>query len=307
MVKEERLKSRILVVGASGMLGHALFHALWATGKYDVHGTVRNLKSGISAFFPPGGGRVHEGVDVHEYDTVENVIETLRPNYVLNCVGVIKQLDASNVPVESIYVNSLLPHRLAKSCSALNAKLIHFSTDCVFSGDSGGYKEDDLPDATDLYGRSKLLGEVNYGGHLTLRTSILGHELATCHSLIDWFLNQQGKVKGFRKAIFSGLPTVEIARVLDKHVFEQAIVSGLLHLSAEPINKYDLLCLVRNVYGKQIEIEAVDDVMIDRSLDSEKFRRLTKYSPPSWPELIRRMHHDYKAYYEAKKTLKEKA
>ena len=288
---------RILVVGASGMLGYSLFRELAATGKHEVHGTVRAISGSQRAYFPVKNGSIHEGVDVHDFTSLEHVVESFSPNVVINCVGVIKQLSASKVPIESVSINSLLPHKLAETCTRNQAKLIHFSTDCVFSGAIGAYKESDLPDATDLYGRSKLLGEVDYGGHLTLRTSIIGHELTTSHSLIDWFLAQKVKTRGFRKAIFSGLPTVEIARILDEYVLNNSSLTGLLHLSAQPINKYDLLCLIRDVYGNQIEIEPSDELLIDRSLLSQKFRQITQYMPPSWPELVRQMHAAYTAYY----------
>ena len=169
--------------------------------------------------------------------------------------------------------------------------MIHVSTDCVFSGDRGGYTESDPPDAQDLYGRSKLLGEVDLPNAITLRTSIIGHELdeVNSHSLIGWFLNQKGTVNGFRRAVFSGLPTVELARVIRDHVLVQPALHGLYHVAAEPINKFDLLQLVAGVYGKTISLQPCDDPVIDRSLDASRFRDATGYSAPSWPELVARM------------------
>jgi dTDP-4-dehydrorhamnose reductase len=166
---------------------------------------------------------------------------------------------------------------------------VHMSTDCIFSGAKGMYTEADMSDAKDLYGRSKYLGEVDYPHAITLRTSIIGHELNGGHSLVGWFLSQQGSVKGFRRAIFSGLPTVELARVIRDHVIPHPELHGVHHVSADPINKFDLLTLISNIYGKKIDIAADDNFIIDRSLDSTRFREATGYQPPPWPELVRRM------------------
>ena len=197
---------------------------------------------------------------------------------------------ASVAPLAAIPVNAVLPHRLARLCALAGARLIHLSTDCVFAGDKGMYREDDLPDAQDVYGRTKLLGEVDYPHALTLRTSIIGHELASHHSLVCWFLSQHGPVRGYSQAIFSGLPTVEIARVIDKYVLDRPELHGLYHLSAEPIDKLSLLQLVAKTYGKENEITEDRSMVIDRSLDSTRFRSATGYRPEPWPDLIRRMH-----------------
>ncbi|MBA2628810.1 MAG: sugar nucleotide-binding protein, partial [Rickettsiaceae bacterium] len=167
---------------------------------------------------------------------------------------------------------------------------IHISTDCVFSGSEGSYTEDDFPDAYDLYGRSKLLGEVDYPNAITLRTSIIGHELSGNRSLINWFLSQDKKASGFTKAIYSGLPTIELAEIIDKYVIPRPQMHGLYHVSSEPINKYELLKLVRDVYTKDIEIEPSDKLIIDRSLNSERFRNETGYKPPIWSKLVQKMY-----------------
>jgi dTDP-4-dehydrorhamnose reductase len=151
------------------------------------------------------------------------------------------------------------------------------------------YTEADASDAKDLYGRSKYLGEVDYPHAITLRTSIIGHELDGVRSLIGWFLAQEGSVKGFKRAIFSGLPTVEIARVIRDHVIPQPELHGLYHVSAEPISKFDLLTLVAQTYRKTIDISADDQLVIDRSLDSTRFRQVTGFAPKPWPEQIRSM------------------
>ena len=189
-----------------------------------------------------------------------------------------------------------MPHQLAESCENIGAKLVHFSTDCVFLGRGGLYKESDTPDAVDLYGRSKLLGEVDYGRHLTLRTSIIGHELGKSLSLVDWFLSQRGVVKGYRNAIFSGMPTVFVAEFLKDFVFGKKI-NGLYHLSVDPIDKHTLLQLINDAYFTGVEIIPCDDLVINRSLNSDALRAITDFNPPSWANLIKKMREEYLEYF----------
>ena len=203
----------------------------------------------------------------------------------------------ANDHIESLAINSLLPHRLSNYCAMVGARLIHFSTDCVYSGATGQYVETDHADAHDLYGRTKYLGEVDYANAITLRTSIIGHELTSAHSLIDWFLSQTSEVKGFRRAIFSGLPTTEVARVLRDFVIPNSRLRGLYHLSVDPISKFDLLQLVANAYDKAIKIIPDDEVVIDRSLNSRKFRNATGFVPKPWAQLVEEMHHDFQSYF----------
>jgi len=209
---------------------------------------------------------------------------------VINCVGVVKQLESAEDPLVVLPINALLPHRLVRLCETNGARFVHVSTDCVFSGKRGNYQEHDPADADDLYGRSKYLGEVDYPNAITLRTSIIGHELSTTHGLIGWFLSQAGQVRGYRRAIFSGLPTVELARVIRDYVLSQPELRGVYHVSAAPISKYDLLTLVAKTYGRTTQIVPDDNVVIDRSLDSLRFRQATGYEPPVWLDLVRRMH-----------------
>ncbi|MFM8331419.1 MAG: dTDP-4-dehydrorhamnose reductase family protein, partial [Candidatus Methylumidiphilus sp.] len=186
--------------------------------------------------------------------------------------------------------NSLLPHRLATLCSIAGARLIHISTDCVFSGDRGGYTEDDPSDARDVYGKTKFLGEVTDSHTITLRTSIIGHELQTTHGLVEWFLSQERQCKGYTKAIFSGLPTVVLARIISDIVISRPDLSGVYHLAARPISKYELLNLIAAVYGKEIEIIPDDQFVVDRSLSAERFRVATGYVAPDWANLVKLMH-----------------
>ncbi|MDD7805848.1 MAG: SDR family oxidoreductase [Endozoicomonas sp. (ex Botrylloides leachii)] len=289
------MSNKVLVVGANGMLGGSLFRYLSKLPGYEVLGTVRS-SAAKSALSQQGFSNTVFGVDVTDLQSISSIIGNFRPHYVLNCVGIIKQLDASKAPIPSITINSLLPHQLAELCDTCDARLVHFSTDCVFLGRSGLYKESDNPDAADLYGRSKLLGEVDYGRHLTLRTSIIGHELGKSLSLVDWFLSQNSPIKGYRKAIFSGMPTICVAEFLNDHVFGKEL-SGLYHLSVEPIDKNRLLQLINNAYSIGIEIIPFDDFVIDRSLNSDALRAVTGFKPLPWPQLINKMREEYLEYF----------
>ena len=230
------------------------------------------------------------GVDVENHDSLVRLFATVRPDVVVNCVGLVKQLAEVNDPLQAVPLNALLPHRLAALCHITAARLVHFGTDCVFSGAKGNYSETDFSDADDLYGRSKLLGEVDCPHAITLRTSVIGHELSGQRSLVNWFLAQQGSARGFTRAIFSGLPAVELAAVVRDVVLPRQELCGLYHVASKPINKFDLLQLVAKTYGKTIEITASEDLVIDRSLNADRFREATGYVPPEWPVLIRRMY-----------------
>lgn len=286
-------KLRILVLGITGMLGSAMFRNLSATNKFSTFGTIRD-SSNLGYFAP----KLHNQIisDVHldtEYGLIK-AFDFARPDVVINCVGIIKQHPLANDHLESLNINSTLPHRIASYCAIADARLIHFSTDCVFSGATGRYTECDNADADDLYGRTKYLGEVNCHNAVTLRTSIIGHELSGARSLIDWFLSQSGQVRGFRKAVFSGLPTIEVAQIVGELVVPNPNLRGLYHLSVDSISKHDLLTLVASTYGKQIEIVPDDQVVIDRSLNSERFRAATGFAPKPWPRLVEEMYRDYK-------------
>lgn len=281
---EEQMK--IIILGATGMLGNAVFRVLSAQAGLDVWGTIRS-PSAARVFEQEQQARLIAHMDVLDQDCLVELFRKHKPDVVINCVGLIKQFDTANDPLAVLPINAMLPHRLSRLCEAVGARLVHISTDCVFSGSQGGYKESDRSDAYDLYGKSKYIGEVvDSASAITLRTSIIGHELNSKVSLVDWFLDQQGSVKGFRKAIFSGLPTVELARVIRDFVLPKPELSGLYHVSAEPIDKYSLLKLVAAAYGKDIEILEDSALEIDRSLDSSKFRSATGYQPPAWEQLV---------------------
>lgn len=282
-------KTRVLVLGVSGMMGSAVFRVFAQSDEYSVMGSARS--AGLLRLLPSElREQVVCGVDVENTDNLMRLFALARPNVVINCIGLVKQLAEADDPLAAIPINALLPHRVARLCDVAGARLIHMSTDCVFAGTRGMYSEQDVSDAKDFYGRSKYLGEVDYPHAVTLRTSIIGHELSSANGLVGWFLAQQGPVKGYVRAIFSGLPTVELARVIRDFVVPNPELRGLYHVSAEPINKYELLKLVAQVYGKAIDITPDDKLEIDRSLDSRRFREITGYQPAAWPELVRRMH-----------------
>jgi len=280
------------VLGASGMLGNAMFRVLDEHEDFEVFGTARS--SEVERFFAAKiSQRLMTGIDVENQDALMNTFCQVRPKVVINCVGLIKQLAEASDPLRSIPVNALLPHRLARLCDVSGARLVHISTDCVFSGEKGGYTESDLSDTRDLYGVSKYLGEVHYPGSITLRTSIIGHALNSSNGLIDWFLGQQGQCRGFTRALFTGLPTVVLAQIVRDVIIPDSGLHGLYHVGADPIAKFDLLKLVAEVYGKSIEIVADDSLQIDRSLNAGRFRAVTGYVVPEWPELVRVMHSYY--------------
>lgn len=281
---------RVLVLGASGMLGHALMHEL--TGllpETEVWGTVRSLDGAPEPLRAAFGTRLRADVDVLDHATTEAAVAELRPDVVVNAVGVIKQAPGVDDAVVTTRINALLPHLLAQTCQGAGARLVQVSTDCVFSGRTGGYSEADVPDPIDFYGRSKLLGEVA-APHVTLRTSIIGHELRHGGSLLEWFLSQRGqRVRGFTRAIYSGLPTPELARVIATEVLPRPELTGLWHVASAPVSKHELLGLVAEEYGWEGELVPDDGFVSDRSLDATRFRTTTGYTAPPWPDLVQQM------------------
>lgn len=279
---------KVLVLGTSGMLGNAMLRTLAENANLEAYGTARSVS--VRRFFAPElHERIIAGVDVENLDSLTGVLAELKPQVVVNCIGLVKQLADADDPLAALPINAMLPHRLARLCKLGGARLVHISTDCVFAGTKGNYVETDPSDAMDLYGKSKFLGEVAYPHTITLRTSIIGHELASDHGLIGWFLAQEGQVKGYARAVFSGLPTVELARVVRDVVLPQPEISGLYHVASRPISKLSLLKLVAETYGKSIEIVPDDAVVIDRSLNAGRFHSATGYMAPPWSELIKKM------------------
>ena len=287
---------KVLVLGVRGMLGHAVFYTLSKKDDLDVFGTVRNQEefSVLEKVFDAEClKKIRHGVDAGNMDSMRKAVEDIRPDIVINCIGLIKQAKAGKDPLPNITMNAQLPHLIAKICEANGARMIHVSTDCVFDGEKGNYTEKDKQTATDYYGITKYLGEVDYQHCVTIRTSIIGHEIGTNLALVDWFLSQDEDVKGFRGAIYTGLPTVEIARIIHEFIIPNLELTGLYHVSSDPISKYELLKLVAAQYEINIKIEPYDEFHCDRSLISTRFREKTGYTPPEWSELVAQLHNHY--------------
>lgn len=286
---------KVLVLGASGMLGHKLVQRL--SHAFDVYGTVRERVMPLCDLPPFRDATLIGGIDVTESDVLEDLIQALRPQVIINAVGVVKQREQGKDANACELINERLPHRIAAIAEAVGSRSIFISTDCVFSGRKGNYTESDTPDATDLYGTSKHRGEVITGAALTLRTSIIGRELRGNQGLVEWFLsNRGGSVRGFSKAIFSGFPTVVLADLIKRLIIDFPELRGLYHASTEPISKYDLLTLLNEGFQCGTVIEKDQDLQIDRSLDSTAFRSITDYQPARWEELVNALAEDSTDY-----------
>lgn len=285
---------KVLVLGVTGMLGSTCYKKFFNDARCQVYGTLRNTQD--LKFFPEHMHRnLITNIDVLDQDALLQVFEKVYPDIVINCIGVIKQNAVILDPLTVLPINAMLPHRLVRLCSLVNARLIHISTDCVFSGRKGNYKEADVSDAEDLYGKSKFIGEIHDKSHVvTLRTSIIGHELLSKRALVEWFLAQDERVKGYEKAIFSGLPAVELVEIIEDFIISKVDIKGLYHVSAKPISKLDLMRLIAKVYGKKIKIISDNSTVIDRSLDSSRFTEKTGYIAPKWPVLISKMYDFYR-------------
>jgi dTDP-4-dehydrorhamnose reductase len=287
-------KQSLLILGITGMLGHVLFTELSRDDSLQVFGTVRSLR-GLDKIFPQNlSSRIISDVSADTIDGLLRPFALVRPEVVINCIGLIQQKKEAEDPLRTISMNALLPHRIAQICQAAGARLVHISTDCVFNGARGSYTEKDPSDAENIYGKTKFLGEVTTPPSITIRTSIIGHELGSSYGLVEWFLSQKGTVNGFTKAIYTGFPTVEISRIIRHHVIAKPELTGLYQVSSEPISKYELLKLVRDAYQGGVDIEAYDSFVSDRSLDSSRFRQVTGYTPPSWPQMVQSMHEHFK-------------
>jgi len=279
---------KVLVLGGDGMLGHKVYQTL--VTRHQTAATFQSVR-GAWTTFPMYERAPAElmlgGVEVGDFHTVVRAMSVLSPQVVINCVGIIKQLEEANDPILALTVNSLFPHRLADLCAATGARLIHMSTDCVFSGRKGRYTEDDVSDAEDLYGRSKSLGEVDRPGCVTIRTSIVGRDFLKRSALLEWFLAQRGgKVRGYRNAVFSGLTTQALARVMGDVIEHHADLHGVVQVASEPITKLDLLSRIRDAMELDVTIEPFDDPPCDRSLDPARFVALTGYSIPTWDDMV---------------------
>ena len=276
---------RLLILGGSGMLGHQLWRSLHA--QHDIWVTLRRPAADFAPYHLFDEAKSIQVDAITDATTLGQALAQAKPDAVINCVGLIKQRDEASDEALTVRVNAEFPHRLAKRCGETGARLIHFSTDCVFAGTRGNYTEDDPADATDLYGQSKHRGEVTGPQCVSLRTSVIGHELGTNLALLDWFISQRSQtINGFKKAIYSGFTTLEMARIIERILTRHPRLSGLWHVASEPISKFDLLQLCREKLGWEGIIEPNDEFVCDRSLNGDRFNEATGYKPPGWQAMI---------------------
>lgn len=293
MATTNRIK--VLILGVTGMLGHKVYQVLKDNPALEVYGTVRWKAKSLAGYdFYSTHDTVYL-INACNTPLLNEAFVDYGPQVVINCIGLIKQ--KTDDPISHIQVNALFPHQLYQICRAYGARLIHISTDCIFSGNKGNYNEDDITDATDIYGRTKYLGEITRDGALTIRTCIIGRELETSFSLLEWFISQWGgSVDGYKNAVFSGFPTIVFARILEDIVTNHPELSGLYHISSEPIDKYTLLKAVNDKMDLGINIKEATEPYCDRSLDSARFKAITGFGPEPWPAMIDEMVKDAKQY-----------
>ena len=286
---------KVLIIGGSGMLGHKLVQVL--QNRFDVWTTLRSEFSRYGYLGLFNFEKTFDLMDVSAFEKFEERLNKLKPEVVINAAGIVKQIPSSKDIINTLTVNSIFPQKLAQAAKHLKFRLMTISTDCVFDGKKGNYKEEDIPNAVDLYGKSKNLGEVVEENCLTLRTSIIGREIETSHSLIEWLIsNRGGRIKGFKKAIYSGFPTVILAEIIGDIIKNYPDLQGLYHLSSEPINKFELLSLVNEAYQLGISIETDENFEIDRSLDSSRLRQELGFKPRKWEDMIKIMAEDATPY-----------
>jgi dTDP-4-dehydrorhamnose reductase len=288
---------RVVVLGGAGMLGHKVVELLACSHdtRWTLRGDVTDPALKPAPFLRGSNAIPH--IDATRVDTIESLLRELRPNVVVNCLGVIRQRGEAAVEDTCMTLNAVLPHRVAEVIAPWGGRLIHISTDCVFSGDRGGYTEDDVPDASDLYGRTKALGEVRRENAITLRTSFIGRELKHHKSLLDWFLSQhESRVPGYRRVLWSGTTTLQLARIIDVLIREQPALAGVYHVSGGRLSKYELLLLIRDAFQLDVDVVPVDVPRRDLSLVAGRFERAVSYRFPSWPEMLQELAADPTAY-----------
>jgi dTDP-4-dehydrorhamnose reductase len=291
---------KVLIMGGSGMLGHKMLQRF--ANRFDTYVTLRQDFNDYRRYnlFKEDKTVVH--ITVEKIGGVIRAIDKVRPDVVVNCIGIVKQATLAKDPLSSISVNALFPHLLARYCQTRGIRIIQISTDCVFSGHKGFYNENDISDAEDIYGKTKFLGELSGEGCLTLRTSIVGRELETSLGLIEWLLSQEGKtLRGYANAIFSGLTTGALADIIGMIIADQRDMKGVWHVASEPISKLELLSLVKRIYKLNIQIERDDAVVIDRSLNANRFCHATGFVPSSWHDMIEQMYMDPTPYEELRR------
>jgi dTDP-4-dehydrorhamnose reductase len=277
----------VLVLGATGLLGNAMFRVLSETRGFQVFGTIRSAEA-RQYFIPELSDRLLVVGDLEDLGQLTTLVDSVKPSVIVNCTALPRS--APQDPMKMISVFSLLPHRLAHLCRSRGMRLVQISSDGVFRGTGGGYTEDDPPDAVDAYGIAKLLGEIDDPTAITLRTSIVGHEVLSRNGLLEWFLAQTDECRCYTKAIFSGFPAVVLAQIVRDVVLPRQSLHGIYHVATRPISKFELLQLIARRYGKATRIVPDASVVMDRSLSADRFTRATGYVPPDWPALVDAMY-----------------
>ena len=288
------------------MLGHKLWQLLPQRFD-DVWVTIRKKKSDYGTLGLFQQDRVIESVDATDLSSLRKLLGQVKPDVIVNAIAVTKRHEDPNNHSPAIALNALLPHWLDEWGATEGARVLHFSTDCVFDGATGGYTEDFRINAEDIYGRSKALGELHGKNSLTLRTSFIGRELTGGTELLEWFLAQEGKrIRGFRQAIYSGLTTLVATRLIGDIIEKHKDLHGLYHVSSEPINKYELLCLAKKVFGLNIDIDPDDRFICKRNLDDTRFRQATGFVCPSWDQMLRSLVEDLTPYADWRKAIRRR-
>lgn len=289
------MSKRVLVLGGSGMLGHKVNQVM--SERHETFVTLRDRELALAYPAIFSKANIIDRVDAQDADSISRAFSLAKPDVVVNCIGVVKQLATSKDSLISIFVNSLFPHQIALKCASIGARLITISTDCVFSGKEGNYSETDKPDPEDLYGNSKLLGEVTSDNALTIRTSIIGRQIHSTHALLEWFLKQRGgRANGYRKAIFTGFPTLILARIIEEVMETHPDLCGVRHVAANPISKFELLNLINQIFKLEVEIAPDDSFDCNRALNAARFQSETGIKPESWEVMIQQMYEDEASY-----------
>lgn len=276
-------RKKILVLGINGLLGHRVFINLSKNKKFNVIGTVRG-KARHNIFL---NKKVIKNFNIRNLFGLNKKIKKINPDFIINCIGITNKKTGRTNKNQIVLTNSILPHYLDNLSVILKYKLIHISTDCVFQGKKNFYSEKDTCDVQDLYGLSKYLGEIRNTKNLTIRTSIIGHELSEKNGLLEWFLSKK-KVKGFSKVIYSGLTTNELSNILESCISKYRM-KGLYQVSSNPISKFELLKLINKIYEKSIKINKDVSVKKKLILKSSKFYKKTNYKVKSWKKQIQEM------------------
>ena len=285
-------KLKVLILGGDGMLGHMFLNNL--KNEHEVIATVRRKQPGKSPYLENTPDYIYN-VDATNYISIEKSFQLFTPDFVINCIGLTKSLCVKEDTANAIYLNALFPHMLLKTCNEYGVKLIQFSSDCIFSGDDGAYEEASIPDAKDLYGLSKTLGEINSSQCLTIRKSTIGLERNTSHGLIEWFLNATGTIKGYSNALYTGITSSELVRVTNFIITRHEFLSGIINISSEPISKHSLLKKLSSFLERDdLKIEVDSSFVCDRSLNGSHFTAVTGYKIPSWDNMLRELAEEIK-------------